>query len=80
MTRTVIRMNELAPGAAARVVAVEGETSTRRRLQEMGFMRGERLVIHKTAPLGDPVEIVIMGYHLSLRRVEGACILVEQEV
>lgn len=72
-------MSELEPGAAARVAALEGDGATRRRLLEMGFLRGERLVIHKVAPLGDPVEIVIKGYHLSLRREEGACILVERE-
>lgn len=79
MTQTRIRMSALEPGASARVAALEGDAATRRRLLEMGFLRGERLVIHKVAPLGDPVELVIKGYHLSLRREEGACILVERE-
>lgn len=79
MTPTWIRLSALEPGAAARVVALDGDAATRRRLLEMGFLRGERLLIHKVAPLGDPVEIVIKGYHLSLRREEGACILVERE-
>ncbi len=72
-------LSALESGAAARVVALEGDAANRRRLLEMGFLRGERLLIHKAAPLGDPVEIVIKGYHLSLRREEGACILVERE-
>lgn len=75
----LLSLSALEPGAAARVAALEGDAATRRRLLEMGFLRGERLVIHKVAPLGDPVELVIKGYHLSLRREEGACILVERE-
>jgi len=43
----------------------------------MGFIRGARLKVEKLAPMGDPMELVIKGYHLSLRREEGQCILVE---
>ena len=50
-----------------------------RRLLEMGFVRGEWVQIEKLAPLGDPMELVIKGYHMSLRRSEGACIFVEME-
>jgi len=46
----------------------------------MGFIRGATLKVEKLAPLGDPMELVIKGYHLSLRREEGQCILVTKEV
>lgn len=72
-------LSELQPGTHARVVKVEAKGPIRRRLLEMGFVRGAELRVEKLAPLGDPMELVIKGYHLSLRREEGACILVTPE-
>ncbi|HOD34067.1 MAG TPA: FeoA family protein [Holophaga sp.] len=57
---------------------MEAQGPVRRRLLEMGFIRGATVRVEKMAPLGDPMELVIKGYHLSLRREEGACILVER--
>ena len=45
----------------------------------MGFIRGATLKVEKLAPLGDPMELIIKDYHLSLRREEGRCILVTKE-
>jgi Fe2+ transport system protein FeoA len=73
------RLSELPVGAHAVVVQVQATGPIRRRLLEMGFVRGEVLKVEKLAPLGDPMELVIKGYHLSLRRNESACILVRQE-
>ncbi len=73
------RLSELPVGAHAVVVQVQAPGPIRRRLLEMGFVRGEVLKVEKLAPLGDPMELVIKGYHLSLRRNESACILVRQE-
>ena len=56
---------------------VQAQGSVRQRLLEMGFIRGARLRVEKLAPLGDPMELVIKGYHLSLRRDESSCILVQ---
>ena len=61
------------------VFRVQAPGPIRRRLLEMGFVRGEPLRVEKLAPLGDPMELVIKGYHLSLRREESACILVVRE-
>lgn len=69
-------LSDLEPGQEATVVQVKAHGSVRRRLLEMGFIRGAHLKVEKLAPLGDPMELVIKGYHLSLRREEGACILV----
>jgi len=77
--KNTLRLDQLQVGASARIVRVNATGAIRRRLLEMGFVRGERLRVEKLAPLGDPMELVIKGYHLSLRREEGACILVAPE-
>ncbi|HWQ09174.1 MAG TPA: FeoA family protein [Holophaga sp.] len=69
-------LSDLEPGQEAVVVQVAAKGPVRRRLLEMGFIRGACLKVEKLAPLGDPMELVIKGYHLSLRREEGSCILV----
>jgi len=74
-----LRLDQLQVGECARIVRVIAVGAIRRRLLEMGFVRGEQLKVAKLAPLGDPMELVIKGYHLSLRRQEGACILVARE-
>ena len=73
-----IHLSDLHPGDEALVVQVLAQGPVRRRLLEMGFIRGARLRVEKLAPLGDPMELVILGYHLSIRREEGDCILVEE--
>ena len=78
-SRLPTRLSELPVGARAVVVQVQASGPIRRRLLEMGFVRGEPLKVAKLAPLGDPMELVIKGYHLSLRREESACILVMRE-
>ena len=76
---STVRLSDLNPGEAGSVARVEARGPIRQRLLEMGFVRGERLEVVKVAPLGDPMEIVIKGYHLSLRREESVCILVVRE-
>jgi Fe2+ transport system protein FeoA len=73
-----VSLSDLEPGQEATVVRVKAHGSIRHRLLEMGFIRGAHLKVEKLAPLGDPMELVIKGYHLSLRRTEGACILVSK--
>ncbi len=72
-----IPLSLLQPGDQGEVVSVQAQGQVRQRLLEMGFIRGARLRVEKLAPLGDPMELVIKGYHLSLRREESSCILVE---
>lgn len=74
------RLSELAPGEQGQVVEVQADSVTRRRLMEMGITRGESLRVEKLAPLGDPMELIVRGYHLTLRREEGACIQIEREL
>ncbi|HIE24738.1 MAG TPA: ferrous iron transport protein A [Anaerolineales bacterium] len=53
--------------------------ATRQRLMAMGLVKGESILVRRVAPLGDPVDFVIKGYDLSLRKTEAAKILVEKE-
>jgi Fe2+ transport system protein FeoA len=71
-----VRLSDLHPGEEGTVVQVQALGSIRQRLLEMGFIRGAHLRVEKLAPLGDPMELVIKGYHLTLRREESSCILV----
>ncbi|HJV39170.1 MULTISPECIES: FeoA family protein [Geothrix] len=73
-----IPLSDLQPGDQGEVIQVKAQGQIRQRLLEMGFIRGARLRVEKLAPLGDPMELVIKGYHLSLRRDESACILVHR--
>ena len=63
-------------GARARVTAVSGSGNVARRLMEMGVVPGAPVRVIKTAPLGDPIEVRVRGYHLALRRTEAQTILV----
>lgn len=73
----LLPLSELGPGMEAVVARLIAKGPIRQRLLEMGFIRGARLKVVKLAPLGDPMQLLIKGYQLSLRRDESACILVE---
>jgi len=70
-------LNDLRPGEEARVVKCLGEGRVFQRLCEMGFVEGVSLTFVRQAPFGDPVEVKLTDYHLSLRRAEAAMIEVE---
>jgi Fe2+ transport system protein FeoA len=67
-------LDRLPIGQRALIVAVGGETSLRRRLLEMGLCPGIEVVCVRRAPLGDPIEFTVRGYHLSLRAGQAALI------
>ncbi len=67
-------LDELEVGACGTVVAVEGDTEVRRRLLEMGFCNGAVVEVIRRAPLGDPIQFRLRGYHLSLRNEQARCI------
>jgi ferrous iron transport protein A len=60
-------LNKLGIGCCGSVVAVGGDTDLRRRLLEMGFCNGASVEVIRRAPMGDPIEFRLRGYHLSLR-------------
>jgi ferrous iron transport protein A len=68
---------KLAPGARARITAVGAIGPMKRRLMDMGVLPGEAVEVQKVAPLGDPIEIRIRSYSLSLRKKEAEEIVVE---
>lgn len=68
---------DMKAGQEGTIVRISGESTLRRRLLEMGINRGTRVYVEKYAPLKDPIELVVKGYHVSLRVEEGAHILVE---
>ena len=65
-------LSDLKVGESATVTAVNGEGAIRRRLFEMGITPGAGVYLRKRAPLGDPIEIAIRGYELTLRKAEAA--------
>lgn len=72
-----IELDRLAPGSHCVVRVVGGQGDVRRRLLEMGFVPGTTLRVVRLAPFGDPMQIELHGYHISLRRSEARAILVE---
>lgn len=67
-------------GVYAEIVTVSARGPIKRRLMEMGVVRGSTVLVERVAPLGDPIEIRVKGYHLSLRREEAAAIEVRKLV
>jgi len=79
MERTTL--NKLLPGEHGTVERVDSKTSSiKQRLLEMGLTRGTTIEMIRFAPMGDPVEISVRGYRLSLRRVEAESVIVLQDV
>ena len=64
-------------GSTLKVVKIEGEGAIKRRIMDMGITKGSEIFIRKVAPLGDPVEVTIRGYELSLRKADAECVDVQ---
>ena len=69
---------ELQPGERARILEIRGDDEDADRLLEMGLVEETPLQVIKFAPLGDPIEIAVRGYHLTLRKIEAANVVVEK--
>jgi Fe2+ transport system protein FeoA len=74
---TETSLSRLAEGQRARIITVGGGGALRRRIMEMGMTRGTELLVEKYAPLKDPLEVIVKGFHVSLRVEEAAQITVE---
>jgi Fe2+ transport system protein FeoA len=70
-------LNRLAVGQRGKVLKISAEPGIKRRLLDMGIVPGQEIGVERVAPLGDPVDILVKGYHLTLRRKEASCITVE---
>ena len=64
-------------GETVKVVKLHGEGAVKRRIMDMGITKGSELYIRKVAPLGDPVEITVRGYELSVRKDDAQCVQVK---
>lgn len=67
-------LSEMSVGERGKITAVLGNGAIRRRLFDMGVTPGAEVYLRKKAPLGDPLEITIRGYELTLRKAEAACV------
>ncbi len=67
-------LREIPCGKTAKVAKLHGEGAVKRRIMDMGITKGVEVFVRKTAPLGDPVEVTVRGYELSLRKADAAMI------
>ena len=70
-------LKEVKVGEVVSVVKLHGEGATKRRIMDMGITKGTQLTVRKVAPLGDPIEVSVRGYELSLRKADAAMIEVQ---
>lgn len=70
-------LSEFSVGETGKIKTVSGEGKIRRRLFDMGVTPGAEVLLRKKAPLGDPLEVTIRGYELTLRKSEAACVVME---
>jgi DtxR family transcriptional regulator, Mn-dependent transcriptional regulator len=75
--KTLSTLDQLKPGRKATIVKVGSAGAIRRRMADMGMIRGTAVEVVKVAPLGDPIEVKVKGYNLSLRKAEAAAITIE---
>lgn len=74
---TESRLSDLKEGQSGRIVRVGGHGALRRRLLEMGLLKGTQVYVEKYAPLKDPLELIIKGYHISLRVEEASQVILD---
>ncbi|OJU17229.1 MAG: ferrous iron transport protein A [Clostridiales bacterium 43-6] len=70
-------LKEVGTGSRVTVVKLHGDGAIKRRIMDMGITKGTELYIRKVAPLGDPIELTVRGYELSLRKADAAMIEVQ---
>lgn len=70
-------MKDVGVGETVKVVKLDGEGAVKRRIMDMGITKGTEVYVRKLAPLGDPIEVTVRGYELSLRKADAVMILVD---
>ena len=70
-------LREVTPGSTVKVTKLTGEGPVKRRIMDMGITKGVDIFVRKVAPLGDPVEVTVRGYELSLRKADAEMIEVQ---
>mgnify|MGYP000056059215 FL=1 len=67
-------LKEVSVGQTVKVVKLDGEGPVKRRIMDMGITKGVEVYVRKVAPLGDPIEVTVRGYELSIRKADAAMI------
>ena len=70
-------LNDIPVGSTGKVKRLNGEGAVKRRIMDMGITKGVQIIVRKVAPLGDPIEINVRGFELSLRKSEAEWIIME---
>ncbi len=70
-------LREVPVGGTAKVVKIHGEGAVKRRIMDMGITKGAEIYVRKVAPLGDPIEVTVRGYELSIRKADAAMVDVQ---
>lgn len=70
-------LKEVKIGETVKVVKLHGEGAVKRRIMDMGLTKGVEVTVRKVAPLGDPIEVMVRGYELSLRKADAQMVEVE---
>ena len=70
-------LREAKIGETVKVVKIHGEGAVKRRIMDMGITKGVEIYVRKVAPLGDPVEVTVRGYELSLRKADAEMVVIE---
>lgn len=70
-------LRDLKTGESSRVVKLHGDGAVKRRIMDMGITRGVEVYVRKLAPLGDPIELTVRGYELSIRKADAENIEIE---
>ncbi len=78
MEEKMFTLRDVKVGQTVKVVKVHGEGAVRRRIMDMGITKNTVIFVRKVAPLGDPVELNLRGYELSLRKADAAMVEVEE--
>ena len=70
-------LREVKVGETVKVTKLNGEGAVKRRIMDMGITKGVEIYVRKVAPLGDPVEVTVRGYELSLRKADAGMVVIE---
>ena len=77
MEENMNTLKDVSVGSTVTVKKLEGDGAAKRRIMDMGITKGTGVYVRKVAPLGDPIEVTVRGYELSLRKAEAEKIIVE---
>lgn len=73
----MLTLKDVKVGQTAKVTKLQGEGAVKRRIMDMGITKGVDVYVRKVAPLGDPIEVTVRGYELSIRKADAQMILVD---